>query len=209
MKPIETQEDVEERLAGLAAAFKGRSLTTAPAWRQVPLLAVVANGRSGWSGAWSEAAEGLYPFSSAGGGGLRIRCTDGMPMVWSREIAVAEDAYILHTAASSGYELGSWDGNAVLERLVQHARGKISSFYKAEETHAQWKHTIAQHEVGLVAGWQEETGVLHAVSEVFVRMASSWEGSVGGLLTTSIGVVGAGADPEIQGLAIHRTHLEY
>lgn len=206
-----TQEQVDGTLETLAGAFVAKATSTATGWRQVPLMAVLANGRSGWLGAWSETASTRrHPFSSAGGAGLRVRCSDGVPLAWSggEGDRVAETAYVLSTAASAGYDLGAWDGDLVLAQLARSARKPISAYYDPAETHQSWKDTISQHRVGLVANWEEETGPLHEVSETLVGLAATWDGCVGSLLRASVDAARASGARELHGLTALDESLE-
>jgi hypothetical protein len=113
-------------------------------WRQIPCLALEADGRTGFSDSRARAYQfGYWTLTSSedrllGGYGIYVDCATGELIRPSKPNEMAHDNYVLALAYFSFREL---DAAGIIEELRRHAQEPIGSCYSAEEQkkHEEWR----------------------------------------------------------------------
>jgi hypothetical protein len=199
------QERADNAVAELAECYRRTALDSVESWRQVPLMALLANGRSGYSGDLSETAStGAYSLQGHHASGVLVECRTGELVVPYDGYRRASDLSVLGEAFDVKHlgKLKGFDGAAVLEGLLDQCTQPCASYIDAAKTHAYWVERIATERVGFVAGWEGRGDVLGTVSEHLVVLARDWSGSVKDLLAAAMASADAEEAPEVQALAV-------
>lgn len=199
------QDHIDTAATELAECFRRVALDSVQAWQQVPLLALLSNGRSGYNeGFGTTASSGTYALTDHHSSGLLVNCRDG-DLVLSRDKPWhAPSASVLTEAFDLRHRgrITAFDGNVVLEEFLNRCAKSPESYMVTSRTRGYWIENISAHRIGFVANWEERTDVLGVVSEHFVVLSKDWTGTFPDLVAAAVASADAEDAPEVLALGL-------